>query len=51
MDNCQTRTVWMELKKHGVCVVVGYALLGSHPYYKTIYMAIYSMHMPFFFID
>lgn len=52
MDNIQTRIDWVDFAKCVAIflVVVGHVLSWSHPQYKAIYMAIYSMHMPFFFM-
>lgn len=31
-------------------VIIGHVLSWFHPQYKAVYVAIYSMHMPFFFM-
>lgn len=52
MDNTRKRIEWIDFAKcvEIILVVAGHVLSWSHSQYKAIYMAIYSMHMPFFFM-
>lgn len=52
MDNTRKRIEWMDFAKCVaiILVIAGHVLSWSHSQYKAIYMAIYSMHMPFFFM-
>lgn len=47
-----TRVEWIDFAKCIAIflVIVGHVLSWSHPQYKAVYIAIYSMHMPFFFM-
>lgn len=47
-----TRVEWIDFAKYIAIflVIIGHVLSWSHPQYKTVYIAIYSMHMPFFFM-
>lgn len=46
------RVEWIDFAKYIaiVLVIMGHVLSWYHPRYKAVYVAIYSMHMPFFFI-
>lgn len=47
-----TRVEWIDFAKciAILLVIIGHILSWSHPQYKAVYIAIYSMHMPFFFM-
>lgn len=47
-----TRVDWIDFAKCIAIflVIIGHVLSWAHPQYKAVYVAIYSMHMPFFFM-
>lgn len=47
-----TRVEWIDFAKciAIMLVIIGHVLSWYHPRYKAVYIAIYSMHMPFFFM-
>ena len=51
-DKKYTRVEWIDFAKciAIVLVIIGHVLSWYHPRYKAVYVAIYSMHMPFFFM-
>lgn len=51
-DKKHTRVEWIDFAKciAIVLVIIGHVLSWYHPRYKAVYVAIYSMHMPFFFM-
>ena len=46
------RVEWIDFAKCIAIslVIIGHVLSWFHPQYKAVYVAIYSMHMPFFFM-
>lgn len=50
-DGC-ARVEWINFAKCIAIslVIIGHVLSWVHPQYKAVYVAIYSMHMPFFFM-
>lgn len=47
-----TRVEWIDFAKciAIMLVIIGHVLSWYHPRYKAVYIVIYSMHMPFFFM-